>query len=512
MTISEGHSDWPEELSVVSVEKSCFDLWVTTERKVFEQAMKLLREGHAVEAEGLLEEAQNQVKAEFGENSTQLASALADRAMFLASLQDIGRAVQYLRQACAIDAPGEQAFRDRLTNLMNLGDLLRVLGEFEDAERVLRLGLQGRSTFYGETHAGYAFGLEPLAAVLSVIGRDHEALELIEKAIGILKAVQNPQLVSALATRSTIAVALGKEPFDDLEYLTEEQFTRLLIEISSRVGDVDAVHQCEAMDSLDDIICKRFGETSVMRIRLATDKSEVARQGGLFTHREAALTFVYQEYLRRNERKMALEALLGLALAYSDTGHLSQADETYQECEKLARAIGDSAYLAKTLRNTGIFYSENAQLEKAEKHMSEAVVLAKQAGDRVKLGEAQVALGIFQQHHGRPDEAKILLESGIELLDPAHPHALMARSHLTAIVKGKGCGCGDMSGAIGQALEELVMPHIPKGLIDSIQVTIRKDGSPHVNVTLERALSNEEKELLDRVINQALNELRHRGV
>lgn len=482
-----------------------------TERKTFDRAMALLREGRSVEAEGLLEDAQRQARGEFGENSAQMATALAERAIFLGSMQDTARAVQYLRQACAIDAPGDQAFRDRLTNLMNLGDLLRVQGELEEAESVLRVGLAGRATFYGENHAGYAFGLEPLAAVLSVIGRDEEALVLIDQAIRILRRVKNPQLISALATRSTIAVALSKEVFDSLDDLTDEHFPRLIREVSTRAGDVDASHQCVAIDALDEVIRRRFGDDSAMRIDLAINKSEVARQGGLFAHREAALTFVYRSYLQRNEPKMALEALLGLALVYTETGDVTQANQAYQACEKLARSIGDSGCLAKTLRNTGLFYSDHGQPEMAEQHMSEAVVLAQQSGDRNRLGEAQTALAIFQQHQGRLEEARILLESAIQLLDPAHPHSLMARSHLDAIVSNKSCGCGDMSGAIAEALEELVMPHLPEGLLDAIEVSLKKDGSPHVNVRLGRAPTEEEKQLLDRVIHQAMNQLRQRS-
>ncbi len=47
-----------------------------------------------------------------------------------------------------------EATRDRLTYLMNLGDVLARCEEYEEAEQVLREGLAERERFYGRQHPG----------------------------------------------------------------------------------------------------------------------------------------------------------------------------------------------------------------------------------------------------------------------------------------------------------------------------------------------------------------------
>src|SRR5687768_7695044 len=131
------------------------------------RALELIREGKTVEAEELMVDAVLEAERRHGAESPQAAEAHNELGTVLLNVQDFQGAVQAYRHACTGPMPaGGQPLKDRLTFLMNLGMALQYAGQLEQAEQVLRQGLEGRERLYGPEHAGYAFGLEPLGALL----------------------------------------------------------------------------------------------------------------------------------------------------------------------------------------------------------------------------------------------------------------------------------------------------------------------------------------------------------
>lgn len=125
------------------------------------------------------------------------------------------------------------------------------------------------------------------------------------------------------------------------------------------------------------------------------------------------------------------------------------------------------------------------------------------------LGRAQVALGLFLQHQERLAEARDTVEAGLATLDAAHPDAVVGRSHLGAIIAGRACGCGDLQGAIAGAFREFVLSRLPHDLLARLEVTI-EDNNFNVKVELRRAPAEDELERLNRVVQGATAEFRHR--
>src|SRR5262249_52325265 len=138
-----------------------------------------------VAAEELVRQAVQAAERQSGPHSPAHASALNDLATVLLYLREPQRAVQALRRACAVYAPDDpQAGRDRLAYPLNPGYALTAAGDLDEAEQVLRDGLDGRRLFYGREHAGYGFGLEPLADLLLRKGKADDALKLADEAVG----------------------------------------------------------------------------------------------------------------------------------------------------------------------------------------------------------------------------------------------------------------------------------------------------------------------------------------
>ncbi|MEM1030941.1 MAG: tetratricopeptide repeat protein [Myxococcota bacterium] len=131
-------------------------------------------------------------------------------------------AADTLRQAVAEGPERDEASRRRhLTRVMNLGDLLVYLRAFDEAEAVLRAGLQGRADLYGRTHPGYAYGLEPLAEALLRAGRARQALPVAEQAVAILWNHNHERTPELMTLRAFVRVAVDPEDeaFQDMEAL-----------------------------------------------------------------------------------------------------------------------------------------------------------------------------------------------------------------------------------------------------------------------------------------------------
>ena len=124
---------------------------------------------------------------------------------------------------------------------------------------------------------------------------------------------------------------------------------------------------------------------------------------------------------------------------------------------------------------------------------------------------AQVALGLFLQHEGQVERARDVLEEGLSVLDPAHPDAIVGRSHLGAVADGRTCGCGDLKGTIEEAFRRFVVSRLPGDLLDRLDVTIA-DGDFQIDVGLCREPSEAEVERLNGVVSSAYAEFRRRIV
>ena len=180
--------------------------------QVLERAIAALGSGERLKAEEIVHAAVERAAAQDGRQSHLYAQALFNEATILCGIGDLVRAAAACRAAAEVPAADKAAQKDRLTYLMNLGEILTRMDKLGEAEAVLRQGLAEREAFYGTEHPGYAFGLAPLAENLLAQGRADEAEPLIEQAVEINWAAGHEAVAGDLGIRAfVIKAARGPE-------------------------------------------------------------------------------------------------------------------------------------------------------------------------------------------------------------------------------------------------------------------------------------------------------------
>jgi hypothetical protein len=245
-----------------------------------QQALELLRQGKTVEAEETVQAAARQAKEQFGGESHPYEIATNDFAHVLLATGQYPRAAKVLYEVCARPVPpGDQARRDRLTFLVNFAKALELSGELDGAEKVLRDGLNGRRQVYGEGHPGYAFGVEPLAALLLRRGKPAEAMELLGDAIRAYGRVGHPRIAAPIVLRAEALKAQGdpRPAFADLDPLPAEVIEEMARFAFARVGQTDLGTSRLVLADLVPVVRRRLGEDHNTTVEALAAVSNVER-------------------------------------------------------------------------------------------------------------------------------------------------------------------------------------------------------------------------------------------
>jgi tetratricopeptide (TPR) repeat protein len=439
--------------------------------------------------------------AQFGRGSVEWASAQCDLGNALLGTGQHARAADCFRQAASVKPRDEESRKDRLTYLTNLGMALGWAGRHREAEKELRRALKERLAFYGREHPGYAYGLEPLADLLRQRGKPRDARPVIEETVANLWRNGHAQLASALVLRAAIIQAGGTgEPlFAGLDQLPDEVVAKVGNLIAQWTGPEEPVSEpllVATIAALDE----RLGPDHQATLNAL---SALANLGG--GGRTEAIERVLASYERQGRQEDALTAELGLAATFSPEA----AFRTYESAYARADRIGRPELRSQVLRNWGLALKEADQAGPAGQRLTEAVRQGRLGSDNETLGRAAVALGILLQHQERLDEARTALEEGLAAMDPAHPDAIVGRSHLGAAQDGLTCGCdsGYLSDSLAAAFREFVLARLPADLIDRLDVSIA-DGEFKIEVALRREPADGEIDRLNELITTANAEFR----
>lgn len=478
-----------------------------------QRAIELLRAGQTVQAEELMVQAARAAEQRFGPDSPETATAYNELGTILLNVENFPGAVQAYRRACAGPMPTEnQDLRDRLTFLMNLGMALQYANQLDEAEEVLRRGIQGREKFYGVDHPGYAFGAEPLATLLLHRGKTDEALRLFETTVANFWRNGHPRVATALALRAEALKAAGspKPPFAGAEQLPENILQDIANHVVGRTNQASPGLLSEVLQDLLPVLKGRFGpdhglvvNTLIWVVNLESMRGKDGDTGV----RIRAAREVIASHDRQGKRREAVQAVQGLALALSDAGRPDDAVAAYREAAERARPLGDPALQSQLRRNFGLLLSDLRRDPEAEAELAGAVQDARQSKDAEMLSRAQIALGIFYQHRRRLDDARPLLATALGNINPAHSDAVIGRSHLQALESGKTCGCDDQGKALAAAFREFVLSRLPQDLLQCFEVRL-EDNDFKMEVHLKREPAPEELDHLNRVVTHALTEFR----
>lgn len=483
---------------------------MTTSFTPVEVAFALLREGRLGDAENVMTRELQAATEKHGHGSPEWASAQCDLGNVLLNADQVGRAIDCFRDAASVTPRDYESHKDQLTYRLNLGLALRMAGRLDEAETELRCGVQERLAFYGREHAGYAFGLEPLADLLRRRGDLVEARQVVEETVANLWRNGHEKVASALALRAAIVQAGGTgEPLlVGLRQLPDEvveEVGRVVIQMLDR----DDPASRPVLTSLIAALEERLGGDHQATLNALSELANLGRDLGDLAGRVEAIERVLASYDRQGRQEEALMAALGLAMAQDDAGDVEAALRTYASAYARAERTGRPESQSQVLRNWGLALKEAGQPGPAEQRLTEAVGQARRGADHDMVGRACVALGLFLQHEERLTEARTVLEEGLAVLDPVHPDAIVGRSHLGAVLDGRTCGCGDVGGTIADAFRDFVITRLPADLLDRLDVEIVDDDFK-VNVGLRREPTESELERLNDVFQTAHAEFRRR--
>ncbi|MER7334614.1 MULTISPECIES: tetratricopeptide repeat protein [unclassified Micromonospora] len=483
---------------------------MTTPLTPVEVAFALLREGRLGDAENIMTRELQAVADKHGHGSPEWASAQCDLGNVLLDADQLDRAIECYRRAVSATPRDHESRKDQLTYRLNLGLALRMAGRLDEAETELRQGVQERLAFYGREHAGYAFGLEPLADLLRQRGDVAGARQVVEEVVANLWRNGHERVASALALRAAIVHAGGtREPlFVGLHQLPDEVVEQVGRVVTQMLDHDDAASK-PLLTSLVAALEERLGVDHQATLNALSALANLGRDLGDQAGRVDAIERVLASYDRQGRQEEALMAALGLAMAQDDAGDAEAALRTYASAHARAERIGRPELRSQVLRNWGLALKEAGQVGPAEQRLTEAVNQARRGIDHEMVGRACIALGLFLQHEGRLLEARTVLEEGLAVMNPVHPDAITGRSHLGAVLDGRTCGCGDMAGTIADAFREFVITRLPADLLDRLDVAI-VDGDFKIEVGLRREPAESELERLNDVFQTAHAEFRRR--
>ncbi|MBO3742642.1 tetratricopeptide repeat protein [Actinoplanes flavus] len=473
-------------------------------------AFSLLREGRFGDAENLMAREVQAAADKHGHGSPQWASAQCDLGNVLLNADQLPRAIECFRQAASVTPVDQESHKDQLTYRLNVGMALRMAGRLEEAEEQLRQGVQERLAFYGREHAGYAFGLEPLASLLLERGDVGGARQVVEETVAIFWNNGHERVASALALRAAVVQAGGTgEPlFIGLEQLPDhvvEQIGRVVTQLPV----AGAAARKELITTVVAVLEQRLGADHQGTINALSALANLGRDSGDQAGRVEAIERVLASYERQGRTEEALMAELGLAMARDDAGDSEGSLRAYASAYERSQLIGRPEVISQVLRNWGLALRDAGRTGPAEQRLTQALEQARRGADHDTVGRAGVALGLFLQHEGRLDEARTILEEGLAVMDPVHPDALVGRSHLSAVRDGRTCGCGDMPSTIAEAFREFVITRLPGDLLDRLEVAI-VDNDFKIDVHLRREPTEAELGRLNEVFATAQAEFRHR--
>ena len=390
----------PKAETVADVETRAPTARAAETRAVSQQAIRLAGQGQTVEAESLMRQHVEQIEKQYGSDSPQYAWAQYDSSSVYRAIGQLPEAIDALKKACKVDTGGDrQATRGRLTFMMNLGEVLVEAGELGEAERVLREGLRGREALYGRQHAGYAHGLEPLAAVLAKKGEHGEALRLADEAVAIFTAEGHARIVTAIALRARILAAMESDRplFAGIDKVAEWQLPDLVDSVIGRVSLEQPDLERKLLEGLLPVVQDRLGTTHPKTASLWVVLSKVERAAGRHDRRQQALRHALAAFDEWGNEALAIETLQGLASAQGDAGQTDAALKTCQTAKQRAAKLGNAAIESAVARNYGLYLAELKRPEEARRQLEEALAKAKASGNATLIGSAKAALETFRK-------------------------------------------------------------------------------------------------------------------
>jgi tetratricopeptide (TPR) repeat protein len=469
----------------------------------------------AAAEEHLLRSAE-EARQKYGPDSFEYLEVLNAVASVYLLTHQYGKAAEAWCRACAVYGRGDaEVTRRRLTYMNDWAEALEKADRADEAERVLRDALAGREALHGRGHAGYAFGLLPLATLLSRRGKHDEALARVDEAAANLLQNGHERRAEALAWRARIVAAAGRpeNAFERLDTLSEAAAGQVVQAVARLVGtDRPEPEDRRVTRDLVEWLMRRCGPRHPLTASAWSFISAVEKHLGDHAARMDALRHLLDFFEAQGNTLQACHALVNLAEAHDEARQPAEARRTFRDAVARADRLGRPLEAAWARERYASSLSRSGRADEAEPVLREAVALAHEAGDAGLLGQVLVCLGVVVQHQGKLDEAQDLLREGLPLLPTGHSYFLMARCHLEAIESHSSCSCGDTAATLANAFREFLVAQLPPDFQPRLEVEY-VDNEFKVRAYMDDGEPTpEENERLARIVAHARAEFyRHAG-
>jgi serine/threonine protein kinase/tetratricopeptide (TPR) repeat protein len=351
------------------------------------------------------------------------ATALAQLGDALRHLGRFDQAEEYLRAAMAIRKQlfGEESL-EMAASLNDLAELFKNRGEYKPAEKLYRQALALREELQGKDHVELAGALNNLAVVLRRMGKYREAEELLRRSLTIRRkhlGIEHPDLVGTLGNLGSVLEDQGK--------LGEaEDAYRLDLEMAKKFLDSEHPHRASALFNLADALERRQ----------KPDEAEPLAREALAIRRKHF----------GNEHPTVADSLNLLAFLLEGRGELAGAEAAYREALGIRRKVQGNEHpeVARTLGNLSVLLQKQGKLIEAEKLQREVLAAFEQRwGDaHPDVFVARANLASLLVEAGKWDEAERLfrdaLNTGTKTLGENHPDVVECRKNLSELLERHG--------------------------------------------------------------------------
>lgn len=476
-----------------------------------DRALELWKGDRVADGELLLRGEVIALERRFSRLSLEYEVASGELATYLWAVGNEVAAIEILNDICLAPMPTDgSAIRNRLTQIMNFGELLTTVGEFDRAETILEKGLAGRLKYYGKEHPGYAFGLQPLAGVWLYQGKFEAALTAIEQTIDIFANDGHERIIGAIVLQSEILKTGGVETylFKNLEGWAQDSIEDFASSLFLRIENFTPpqIAQFLLLD-LAQLLTIKFGKDGKTLLLTYSKLAEIERRLGKDGNshiRQVSIKQIFESYQRQGNLEGSISALMGLGYAQADNNEIEDALKSYSHALALAEGAQNSELSVQVMRNYGIFLKDIGQKSAARDMLTRSITIAQQHSLIDATARGQIALGIFVQHEGEIESARQLLELGTVKLNPSDPSRVCGINHLRAIEKGIACCAEAMPDTILESCREFILSKISSEAVEDIQIS--NDDGLNVNLSFHEHIEDEEKDALVLQINYAFRE------
>lgn len=271
-----------------------------------EQALELLAQGMNKNGEELLKKAALKAKARHGSGSHPLNQRYADLARYHFHCGNCKRAASEFEHASKGPLPPMNEERqDRLSFILGFGICLGELGQFQEAEKVLRQSLAFARNLNGGQSASAAIAMVPLSEVLLMAGNTTEAAKFAMESYDLLWRLGDPEIKLAVALRAEALKAIGRadDPFTDLNDLPEDIVSASIAHTLARSGRGKPGHIRAVLADLLGFVDKRYGDghplTCDTLAAIAHHEANLGSQGDEKVRRSAVRRSVWSFAVRR---------------------------------------------------------------------------------------------------------------------------------------------------------------------------------------------------------------------